>query len=195
MRRLNGLAGDARRLDTAVYRAVARTRTPTLDRPMGAVSRSANYSRLWFLASALLAWTGKARGRRAAVMGLASVAVTSFVVNLVMKPLAHRRRPDRKALGVPLVRQVRMPRSTSFPSGHAASAFAFATGVGFVMPRQAVGLRALAAVVAFSRVYTGVHYPGDVLLGALIGTSCAQLTARAVQAAAEEGGPPSQHTR
>jgi undecaprenyl-diphosphatase len=176
-----GWLEDAQRLDTGVYRTVATTSTPSLDRGMAALSHAANYSRLWLAASALLALTRKARGRRAAALGLASVAVTSFVVNLVMKPLARRRRPDREALGVPRVREVRMPGSRSFPSGHAASAFAFATGVGFVLPGEAAGLRALAAAVAFSRVYTGVHYPGDVLLGALIGTTCAQLTAHALR--------------
>jgi undecaprenyl-diphosphatase len=76
---------------------------------------------------------------------------------------------------VPLARRVRMPRSTSFPSGHSASAFAFATGVGQVLPRQAVPLHVLAALVAYSRVHTGVHYPADAIAGAVVGTALAQL--------------------
>jgi membrane-associated phospholipid phosphatase len=80
-------------------------------------------------------------------MGIASLAVAATVVNLGIKPLGRRRRPDRLAQEVPLARQVPMPASRSFPSGHAASAFAFATGVGHVSPAAALPLRALAAAV------------------------------------------------
>ena len=72
-----------------------------------------------------------------------------------------------------------MPVSRSFPSGHAAAAFAFATGVGHESLAAAVPLRALAVLVAYSRVHTGVHYPADVLAGAVMGTALAQFTARA----------------
>src|SRR6266566_3344266 len=63
--------------------------------------------------------------------------------------------------GVPDERQVKMPGSTSFPSGHSASAFAFSTAVGRDLPALALGLNFLAAAVAYSRIHTGVHYPGD----------------------------------
>jgi membrane-associated phospholipid phosphatase len=73
-----------------------------------------------------------------------------------------------------------MPSSTSFPSGHSAAAFAFATGVGHVLPPAAIPLQALAALIAYSRVHTGVHYPGDVVVGAVTGTALAQLTTHAL---------------
>ena len=88
-------------------------------------------------------------------------------MNLGVKFLSRRARPDRAA--VPEARQIRMPISTSFPSGHAASAFAFATAAGHGVVAFDLPLRVMATAVAYSRVHTGVHYPGDVLVGALIG--------------------------
>ena len=171
---------DAERVDVALYAAIAQTPTPALDRAMARLSRAADYSRLSLASAAVLAATGGRRGRRAATIGLASVGVAASVVNLGLKPLGRRRRPDRAVERVPVARHVRMPSSTSFPSGHSAAAFAFATGVGHVLPPAAIPLRALAALVAYSRVHTGVHYPGDVVAGALIGTALAQLTTHAL---------------
>jgi len=169
---------DAERVDVAAYAAVAATPTPALDRVMRRLSRAADRSGVWLGAAALLAIARGGRGRRAARTGLAAVGLTSAVVNLALKPVARRRRPERTADSVPVARHVPMPRSRSLPSGHAASAFAFATGVGHVLPREALALRALAAAVAYSRVHTGVHFPGDVVVGALVGTTLAQATAR-----------------
>jgi membrane-associated phospholipid phosphatase len=168
------------RLDVALYTAIARTPTPTLDRAMRRVSRAADHSKLWMGTAAALAVGGGPNGRRAAVNGLASVAVTSAVVNAVLKPLSARRRPDREQLAVPAARHVAMPRSTSFPSGHAASASAFASGVATAMPEAGIVLTGVAAVVAYSRVHTGVHYPGDVVAGTVAGTSLSPLVVAAL---------------
>ena len=62
-----------------------------------------------------------------------------------------------------------MPESSSFPSGHSASGFAFATAVGRQIPSLSFPLRVLAAAVAYSRVHSGVHYPGDAIVGSLAG--------------------------
>src|SRR6186997_447482 len=105
-----------------------------------------------------------ARGRRAAVTGIVAIGLNSLLVNQLIKLIGERSRPDRTQLGVPESRWVLMPSSTSFPSGHSASAAAFAVSVGDVLPKLRLPLRAAAAVVIFSRVYTGVHYPGDVVV-------------------------------
>ena len=150
---------------------------------MARLSTAADHSKLSFASAALLGAAGGRRGRRSAAMGLASVAAASGVVNLGLKPLGRRRRPDRAARQVPVARHVRMPTTTSFPSGHSAAAFAFATGVGHANPPAAIPLRALAAAVAYSRVHTGVHYPADVVAGALLGAAIAQLTTHALDRA------------
>jgi len=173
---------EVERLDAAVYGAIAGTPTPRLDSALRRLSHAANYSRLSIASGALLATAGGPRGRRAAVTGLASVAATSAFVNVVVKPLGRRSRPDRAGEEVPAARHVRMPASRSFPSGHTAAAVAFAGGVGSVLPAAGIPLHTLAALVAYSRVHTGVHYPGDVLAGAVIGAMVADVTAGALGA-------------
>ncbi len=164
------------RVDRAAYRAVAEMSTPLLDGPLRQVSHFANFSKPWFLVAGVLALFGGARGRRAALTGVAAIGLTSFVVNQPMKLAGERGRPDRTTLGVPESRWVRMPSSTSFPSGHSGSAAAFAVSVGDVLPRLRLPLRAAAAVVIFSRVYTGVHYPVDVVAGAAVGALLGRAT-------------------
>jgi diacylglycerol kinase family enzyme len=106
-----------------------------------------------------------------------SIGITSLVANVPVKRLARRRRPDQQTLPrIPHLR--RRPVTFSFPSGHAASAAAFTTGVALEMPRAAGSLATLAAVIGYSRVYTGVHYPGDVVAGAALGVTIGLLTTR-----------------
>ena len=172
--------GEVEQVDRAVYAAVANTPTPSLDGAMRRLSSAADHSKLSIAASVVLATLGGRDGRRAAADGLAAVAATSAFVNLVVKPLSGRRRPDRAGERVPAARHVEMPRSRSFPSGHSAAAVAFASAAGSELPAASVPLHALAAVVSYSRVHTGVHYPGDVIAGALLGSVIADLTDGAI---------------
>jgi undecaprenyl-diphosphatase len=174
----------AKVVDTAVYAAIAGTETPTLDIAMRRLSRAADQSKIWFATAAGIALLGGPTGRRAAARGLAALGIASGVANLVAKPLTVRRRPDREQLEVLAARHVPMPRSSSFPSGHTASAFAFATGAGGAQPSLSAPLRALATLVGYSRVHTGVHYPADVLAGAFIGVGAAELAGRLLDAGA-----------
>jgi membrane-associated phospholipid phosphatase len=160
-------------VDRAVYEAIATVPTSALDVPVRRLSHAADNSRLWLGIAGGLALVGGPAGRRAAVHGLLAIGVSSAVVNLGMKSVYTRRRPDRAGAGVPGERHVMMPSSASFPSGHSASAFAFASAVGRDLPLLALGLHLLAGSVAYSRVHTGVHYPGDTVIGALIGASTA----------------------
>src|SRR4051794_25616489 len=148
---------------------------------MRRLSNSANHSRLSLGAAAVLAATGGAPGRRAARLGLVAIAATSSFANLVVKPLARRGRPEAHAHLIPVGRRLALPASRSFPSGHTAAAFAFATAAGQALPAAGPPLRVLAVLVGYSRVHTGVHYPGDVVAGAVLGSVLAQATSAAVQ--------------
>jgi undecaprenyl-diphosphatase len=132
------------------------------DRFFVLLTRSADRSRLWIAISGPLLAGGQ-RARRGAVHGLVSIAVTSAVTNIVLKRVFRRARPGHLPPLVPL------PASFSFPSGHSASAFAFATAVSCQVPGLAPVLLPLAAGVAYSRVRTGVHHRGDALLGSAVG--------------------------
>jgi undecaprenyl-diphosphatase len=90
-----------------------------------------------------MAAVGGREGRRTAGAGLVALAVDSAVVNIGFKLAAHRRRPDRDSARVPALR----PHSASFPSGHAASGFAFANAVGQTLPLAAAPMRLLASVL------------------------------------------------
>ncbi|MFI2611057.1 phosphatase PAP2 family protein [Kitasatospora sp. NPDC018619] len=173
---------DLRAVDGAVYAAVAATPTPALDTALRRLSRAADHSKLSLAVAALLA-VRPGRPRQAAVAGVGAVALASVTANLVGKRLVRRARPDREVARVVVGRQVRMPASASFPSGHTASATAFATTVGVLLPPLAVPLGALAAAVGYSRIHTGVHYPGDVAAGALLGFAAAVVSLAVVRGA------------
>src|SRR4051812_49961501 len=102
---------------------------PLREGPLRGVSRFANPSKPWFVTAGLLALAGGPAGRRAALAGVAAIGATSLVVNQPMKMIGDRNRPNREQHGVPQQRWVAMPTSTSFPSGHSASAAAFAVAV------------------------------------------------------------------
>ena len=171
-------------VDRAVYEAVARTPTGNLDAPVRRLSHAADHSKLWLAIAAVVAVGGGRRGRRAALEGVVAIGVTSATVNLGVKPIARRRRPDRSGPALFVDRHVPMPASASFPSGHAASAFAFAHAVGRHLPALALPVRLLAAAVAYSRVHTGVHYPGDVVVGSVTGAGTAAMVAALADRAA-----------
>lgn len=149
---------------------VAEAEHGALEEIIPRLSDLANYSRLWVVVGGVVAAAGGPRGRESATRAAAAIGVSSFLTNVVGKRLWHRDRPSRNEL-VPVHRHVHMPLSSSFPSGHTASAFAFATVVTSAHRELVVPVGALAALVAYSRVYTGVHYPADVLIGSAVGTA------------------------
>ena len=180
--------GELVSLDKAVYAAIAATPTPTVDAALGRVSNAANDSRLWLVTAGALSLLGR-KPRRAAFAGVTAIGMTSALVNQGVKPVLHRERPMREQrvdLGVD------MPASHAFPSGHSASAFAFSSAVGGMLPGLATPLRVMATTVAYSRVHTGVHYVGDVIVGSLmgagVGTAVRQVAVRRGRRSADRAG-------
>jgi len=111
--------------------------------------------------------------RKAALAIIVGIVLAAIIGSLVLKPLVARPRPCDVDLGVQLL--IARPVDFSFPSGHTAAAFA-ATSVLFLARNRGRALAAvLASLIAFSRLYLFVHYPTDVLGGALLGILCGWL--------------------
>ena len=136
---------------------------------------------VWLVLLGALAALGGKTGRWAALAGLAALVVglasSEVLKSLVMQPRPFLSLPDVRLLVSP-------PSSYSFPSVNATYAFAGSSGASLTarrllgrLPVWGWGFLALAVAVSYSRVYVGVHYPGDVLGGAIIGTSIGWLVA------------------
>lgn len=108
--------------------------------------------------------------RKVGYTATASFALCSIITNLTLKPFFQRTRPYHILDN--LITLTHQPNDFSFPSGHTTAAFAVAGVLFFYCPKK-YGLPALilAILVALSRVYLGVHFPSDVLVGAFIGLS------------------------
>ena len=155
-----------------------RLRKPTpsrTDEAFIALTRAANHSVLWLAAAAVLALVGGQRGRRAAIHGLIAIGAASAVANGPLKFVFRRQRPTRRPA------LIRKPTTYSFPSGHSASAFAFATAASAELPVAAPVLVPLASAVAYSRVRVGVHRIQDVVAGGALGVICGAAVALATQ--------------
>ncbi|MEV7344512.1 phosphatase PAP2 family protein [Streptomyces sp. NPDC093544] len=158
--------------DYRLFEAVASRHWPGADHVLPRLTRSANHGLLWFATATAIAAARTPRSRAAAARGLASLAVASATINTVGKRSVRRPRPVLDP--VPRIRQLkRQPITTSFPSGHAASAAAFAAGVALESRGWGAAVAPLASAVVVSRIYTGVHFPSDVLAGAALGVGAA----------------------
>ncbi len=140
-----------------------------VERAVAAYSRAGEHAACWLaLGLAGAALTGDAERRRCWLRGVGTVTV-SYGVNQAIKFIVRRRRPELDGLPplTPVVTRL------SFPSAHATTSFAGARAYARLAPAWA--LYAAAAAFAVSRPYLGVHYPSDVLAGAVLGTAVAEL--------------------
>lgn len=122
--------------------------------------------------AAMLALALVFRGRWAATYQvIMAIGLATLLADFAAKPIVSRHRPFVTFSAVEVLSKPQ--RSGSFPSTHAAASFAAAFAASRVFPELRVAFWLLATLVAVARVYVGVHYPLDVIAGALIGVACA----------------------
>lgn len=107
--------------------------------------------------------------RKMGYVAAVSLILEAVVCNLILKPMVGRIRPCDVAEGIQLL--IPRPEDYSFPSGHTAASFSVASSLLFCKSKLGIPTLILAVLIAFSRLYLYVHFPSDVLIGALIGTA------------------------
>lgn len=120
-------------------------------------------------ALALWVWKGRKRALQVLVVAAIAVAGSDVIAYRVIKPWACRPRPEHAGVAVSV--RSSMGGTYGFPSNHAANAGAAAAVLSVAYPAAMPVFAAVAALMAYSRVYCGVHYPGDVLAGLLLGVA------------------------
>jgi undecaprenyl-diphosphatase len=155
--------------DEAILQFTQNLHSGALDAAMVFFSAIGNAGAVWLLAAAALSARRKTRAR--GVTLLVCLALCALVNNLILKRLLARPRPFDVLPW--LTTLIARPADFSFPSGHAAAGFAaaYALARGFSR-RVSLPAYVLAALIAVSRVWVGVHYPSDILAGAIVGTLC-----------------------
>jgi undecaprenyl-diphosphatase len=153
--------------DAALRAWLTTMHAPWLDVIMSQASLAGQAGFVWFVIALFAVMARGGRGAELLWQLALAILLCNVLVDHVLKPGIERARPfdaiaDARVVGA-------RPVTYSFPSGHAASAFAGAFVVSLLLPRARGWLWALAALIAISRVYIGVHYPLDIVAGALVG--------------------------
>ena len=166
--RLRGgpLARAIGRVDLVLYTAMRRDLHHAAVEPhVRRFSTTGEHAALWYAVGGVgLALDG---GRRPQWRRAMLTVLVTQLVNTAAKAVVRRRRPAFEHLPA----LVKVPTSLSFPSAHASTSFAAARGFSALVPRAARPLHAIAACMALSRVYLGVHYPSDIAVGAVLGSA------------------------
>lgn len=167
--------GFFQKYDTALFIAINNgLHIPALNRLFNSLSVVFNGGWAWIIGVALM-WPFRPSEATSLLKRITlPIWVASLVVEVPIKKYFRRRRPF-----IDVVRAIvvgKKPGNWSFPSGHAAAAFAGARMLHRCLPRWGIVFYPLAALVGFSRVYLGAHYPGDVLSGSVLGTVLAEGT-------------------
>jgi len=150
-------------------------RAPLLDPIMTAITHLGDGGIFWIIMTVLLLCIPKTR--KAGLVCAVSMIIGLIVTNLILKNLVARIRPYELIDGLTIL--IKTPHDWSFPSGHTTNAFAAAWVMFSRLPKKyGVPALILAVLIAFSRMYVGVHYPTDVLGGVIVGCSAAWCAGR-----------------
>jgi undecaprenyl-diphosphatase len=159
------------RLDTSVDSLFDGWRgRPAVDRLLYGASALGEHGTVWIMLAALRGLRGE-RHWKPAIRVMAGLAIESVTVNGVVKSVFRRRRP---VLDIARPLPLRIPLTSSFPSGHASSSFFAARLLSEGDPRLAPAYYALAVVIAASRIHVKIHHASDVIAGAIVGTALAE---------------------
>lgn len=165
-------------MEFSILYAMQALRSPWLDSLiLGLTAVMGSYGQIWLAVGAVLCLLPKTR--RCGIAVLLSYVLVFLVGQLGLKDLIARPRPCHLDQMVELL--VERPSSYSCPSTHSAWAFAAATSVWMYYKKPGAVLLAVAALIGFSRMYLFVHFPTDVLLGAVLGAALAVLTVFALR--------------
>ena len=145
---------------------------PVLDKIMTFISSLGNKGFIWIAIGVLFLLFGckNKKWKNDGFLVLFSLAANFLACNVILKLLIDRTRPYYVLDYTPLIPPVGDP---SFPSGHTSASFAAATAIYVINKKWGAVAYVFAAVMGFSRLYLGVHFPTDVLAGALVGTAAA----------------------
>ena len=145
--------------------AIQSIRTPFLDKVMAFLSTIGNAGALWIVIGVVLCISKK---YRRGGMQMLSAELLSFIVgNLIIKNMVDRLRPCQIDETVSLI--VKIPFDSSFPSGHTLNDITAAVTLMFIDKRMGIPAIVLAVLIAFSRMYNFMHFPTDILAGAVLG--------------------------
>jgi undecaprenyl-diphosphatase len=156
-------------LDRSVQSWVVEHRVGLLDLVFEALSLIGSFGLVWLMLAVAISgfsWSRPWLWTRVGAAILLAESVSGALKGWVERDRPPIADPDPEPI-------VRLPETHSFPSGHATVGFACATVLALAVPRLKYPLFALAALIAWSRVYVGVHYPLDVLAGAVVGVALA----------------------